>query len=636
VRGPDTNQKFQVTESIFVNAKLIELLKKGYASQQQGNLAAAENSYRRVLKYDANNAMALNLMGVVCLRRSRLREASRFLLKALSVSPSDAETHLNLGLAYIGLKELSKAQKAFENSLNLNRNHPVAWYNLGNVMMAMGRQDQAINCYESALALWPDYFDCLNNLSAALKEVGRLEHALQVIERAIRIDGSRSMLHDNKGLVLMKAGRYEEARMAFEQAVSLGGGNVSRINLSTALKQTGEQQAAVEILQGVLKEDADNAEAHSQLGILQVQLGDTEFAAQHLRRALELSPGHVNALYELSKMRNQHLSDDEVSRIRTLLEDVRQPNTARALLYFALAFEHEKREEFDTSFNFLLQGQEIKASRNQYDGDARTEYLSVSRQVFPVELKDVKRTSSDLPVPLFVVGMPRSGTTLVEQIISTHSAVTDGGEAGFVHELAEQTWAMTQEKYPFSMNRINAEQARELRDIYLEKMVERCGHNRFLVDKNPQNFNFIGLIATVFPEARILHCKRDPLDNCVSIFRLPFEEEHAYSHDLAALGHYYRIHLELMDFWKTCYPEQILTVGYEDLVGDLEQQARRMLEFIGVEFEQQVLSFFENERIVLTPSADQVRQPVYDSRIRFWKNYEKHLGPLVESLEGVI
>ena len=534
------------------------------------------------------------------------------------------------------MKELSKAQKAFENSLNLKRNQPVAWYNLGNVMAATDRHDQAIRCYESALALWPDYVDCLNNLSVALKEVGRLDHALQIIERAIRIDASRTMLHDNKGLVLMKAGRYEEARKAFEEAVSLGGGSVSRINLSMALKQTGDQQVAIEILERVLNEDAGNAEAHAQLGVLYVQLGDTERAARHLRWALELVPGHVKALYELSKMRSQRLSDDEVSRIHGLLEEARQPNTARALLYFALAFEHEKREEFDTSFTFLLKGQEIKASRNQYDGDARTEYLVVSRHVFPVGLKDVEPARDDLPVPVFVVGMPRSGTTLVEQIISSHSAVTDGGEVGFVHELAEQTWAMTQEKYPLSMNRINVEQARQLRDTYVEKMVERCGRNRFLVDKNPQNFNFVGLIATVFPEARILHCRRDPLDNCVSIFRLPFEEEHAYSHDLAALGHYYRVHVELMDFWKTCYPDRILTVDYEDLVGDLEQQARRMLEFIGVEFERQVLSFFENERIVLTPSADQVRQPIYASRIRFWKKYEKHLGPLVESLRGVI
>jgi len=625
---------FQALECNVVNAEFFETLKKGYAAQQQGDLAAAENIYRRVLEQDANNVIALNLMGVVCLRKSQPAEASRYLREALSVDPADPETHLNLGLAYLGLEELSRAREAFEHSLEINRKQPVAWYNLGNVMAAVGRQDEAIRCFESALALQPNYIDCLNNLSVTLKEAGRLEHALQVIERAIRIDGSRSILHDNRGLVLLKTARYEAAREAFERAVGLGGGSLSRINLSAALKQLGQEQAAVEVLTGVLKEDEGNAEAHSQLGILHVQLGDTELAVHHLRRALERDPNHVNALFELSKLRDRQLTEAQVAGIHALLENSRQSDGARALLCFALAFEHEKRGEYETGFDFLSQGQKIKASRNRYDAAARVEYLEVSRQVFPVEPKNVDRAEDDLPVPVFIVGMPRSGTTLVEQVISSHSAITAGGEVGFVRDLAEQTWAMTREKFPLSMRRIGAEQARQLRDTYLRRMVERCGRNRFVVDKNPLNFNFIGLIATVFPEARIIYCTREPLDNCVSIFRLPFEEEHAWSHDLAALGHYYRQHVALMDFWKACYADRILTVGYEDLVADLERQAHRMLGFIGVGFEQQVLSFFENRRIVLTPSADQVRQPIYDHRIQVWKRYRAHLGPLIESLES--
>lgn len=616
-----------------MNPKLIALLKKGYNYQRQGNLAAAEKNYLRVLKHDKRNAVALNLMGVVCIFKSDHDTAVRYLQKALSVNPNDAETHLNLGLAFMAMRRVSSAQSEFERSLKIKPDQPVAWYNLGNAMASSGRHDQAIACFESALALNPNYVDCLNNLSVSLKESGRLEHALQVIDIAIGIDPARSTLFDNKGTIFLRDARYEEAREAFEQAIRLGGNIASKLNLSTALKQMGDELAAAEILNSVLKEDERNPEAHNQLGILLVQMGDTAQAARHFRRALELFPNHAVSFYELSKLTDQRLTESDVATIQTLLKNAQQSDSSKASLYFALAFEFEKREKFETSFDYLLKGQRIKATHHPYDVSEREDYLKVTQRVFPVEQKKIDISGGVFPVPIFVVGMPRSGTTLIEQIISSHSAITGAGEVRFINGLVEKTWRMTQEKFPLSVAHINTKQALELRETYLQQMVGRLGHAQFIVDKNPLNFNFIGLIGTIFPEARVLYCKRNPLDNCVSIFRLPFSEEHSYAHDLSALGHYYHQHVKLMDFWKSCYAEQILTVPYEDVVEDFEQQARRMLEFIGVEFEDQVLSFFENKRIVLTPSAEQVRLPIYGDRVQYWKRYEKHLGPLIRSLK---
>lgn len=631
---PHLDSTFEALDPIAVNPKLILLLKQGYAFQQQGNLPEAENCYLQVLRTDSNNEPALNLMGLVCIRQAKFTEAVRHLEKALSVNPNDAETHNNLGLACKELKQLSRAQKAFEISLKLNPKQPASWNNLGNVLAATDHHDQAIKCFESALSMDGNYVDCLNNLSVSLKEVGRLEHALQVIDRALKIEPSRSLSHNHKGEILLRATQYEKARKAFEQSIKLDNSIVSRTNLSTALKQLDESQAAVAVLQGVIAEEANNSEALHHLGVIYEQLGDSEKAAQYFRLAIKHTPNHASSYYQLSKLRNQRLDKDEFQKVRALLEDSELLDIFRSPLYFALACEYEKRGDYEACFDCLLKGQKIRGARHPYDKSVQTAYLDAVQKVFPVTKQNSVTQQDDLPTPVFVIGMPRSGTTLTEQIISSHSEITGGGEIGFINDLVKQATAMTRQPYPVSIKHLTAEQLQQLRRGYLHRMVERFGHNRFLVDKNPLNFNMTGVIATVFPEAKILYCKRDAMDNCVSIFRLPFDDNQGYSHELAALGHYYRLHEKLMDFWNSCYPDRILMVRYEATVEHLEQQARRMLDFIGVAFEQQVLSFFENDRIVMTPSAEQVRQPIYRDRIQSWKKYEKFLGPLVASLEA--
>ncbi|MEE4216054.1 MAG: sulfotransferase [Xanthomonadales bacterium] len=616
-----------------MNPKIIALLEQGYALQQQGKLHAAEKNYRQVLRLDRTNEFALNLLGVVCIRTSRPAEALQLLETALGVNARDAETHNNLGLACTELKQFPKARAAFERSLKLNRQQPATWNNLGNVLAATDQHDQAIRCFESALSLDGRYVDCLNNLSVSLKEVGRLEHALQVIDRAIQLEPGRSMSHNNKGEILLRATQYEQADAAFEQAIRLDGSVVARINHSTALKQLGRDQAAVQVLKDVLAQEKDNSEALNHLGVLYEQLGDMEKAAECFRLALKYTPDHASSFYQLSKLKNQRLTEQEFGKVNSLLEAPQLLDIFRSSLYFALACEYEKRKDYESSFENLLKGQNIKANRQPYNQSAPLEYLEAVKPIFPIELKIDVSPRDDRPTPVFVVGMPRSGTTLTEQILSSHSAITGAGEIGFISEAVKQASTMTRKPFPECVKALSREQVLQLRTGYLQRMVQRFGHNRFLVDKNPLNFNLLGVIATIFPEAKIIYCKRNPMDNCLSIFRLPFDDNQGYSHDLAALGHYYRQHENLVAFWMSCYPGRIMTVHYEDTVQQLEQQARRMLDFIGVGFEEQVLSFFDNERIVMTPSAEQVRQPIYTDRVDAWKKFEKHLGPLIEALE---
>jgi len=614
-----------------VNSELIKLLEKGFASQQQGDLVSAEKAYRRVLKRDRQNEFALNLMGVVCVRSNRPKEAIDYLERALRVNARDPETHNNLGLAYIELNKFSEAREAFEESLRLNSKQPATLNNLGNALASVDKHDEAISHFEAAIALDREYVDCLNNLSVSLKEVGRLDHALQVANLAIKLDPNRSVSHNYKGEVFLQTTQYKEARAEFERAVELDGSIEAKINLSTALKQLGKERAAVEVLQDVLDVESNNAEALNHLGVLQEQLGDMEQAAKYFRLAIKSVPNHASSYYQLSKLKDQRLTSDEIASINALLKDPQLLDVFKSSLYFALACDYEKDKDFESSMSCFLKAQAVKAKRNAYDESAMAAYIEESKQRFPLEL-DSREQTDDLPTPVFIIGMPRSGTTLTEQIISSHSEIVGAGEVGFINDLAKTTSEMTKRPYPESLQYLSLEQSQILRKTYLKRMVERCGGKNVVVDKNPLNFNFVGFIAGIFPEARILYCKRDAMDNCVSIFRLPFDDNQGYSHDLSSLGTYYRQHEVLMRFWVSHYPDQILQIDYEQTVEDLENQAHAMLDFIGVEFEKQVLKFFENDRIVMTPSAEQVRQPIYKSSVNAWVRYGEALNPLKEAL----
>ena len=618
-----------------MNQDLIKLQEKGFASQQQGDLNAAEKDYLKVLKHDKQNEFALNLLGVVCVRTKRYQEAVRYLSRAVRVNAKDPETHNNLGLAYKGLTDFQKARKAFEQSLHLNARQPVALNNLGNTFAAVDDHEHAISAFEAALSHDPNYVDCLNNLAMSLKEVGRLNDALRVLEHAIGIDEARSPSHNSKGEVLLQATQYEKARDAFRRAVEIDGNLVAKINLSTALKQLGDESGARETLEEVLTAEENNTEAHNHLGVLLEQMGETELAAKHFRLALKYTPNHASSFYQLSRLKDHPLSKREVEKIESLLKDPKLLDIFRASLLFALAWHYEHRKEYLASIDYFLLAQAVKARQHPYEESETVRHVETSERVFPVALDLPDRERDDLPVPVFVVGMPRSGTTLTEQIVASHSEIIGAGEVGFASDMIKQASELTGVPFPESIERLTIEQARQLRKTYLTRMVERFGQSRLVVDKNPMNFNFLGAIATILPEAKFLYCRRDPMDNCVSIFRLPFDDSQRYAHDLSALGHYYLQHVKLMDHWIASYPDQILTVSYEDTVADIETQARHMLDFVGVDFQEQVLSFYATKRIVMTPSSEQVRQPIYNSSVNSWRRYGTALRPLIQALGGV-
>jgi hypothetical protein len=340
------------------------------------------------------------------------------------------------------------------------------------------------------------------------------------------------------------------------------------------------------------------------------------------------------AHYYLAQLRGRSTTDEEFGLMKKLWEEHDMLENDRMYMAFALARSHEQRQQYDEAFRFLEEGNRIKAEMRLYDDEDTGRFvdsLAASAQA-AAEILGYDAGCPDSR-PVFVLGMPRSGTSLTEQILASHSEVAGAGELSYAYDMAHRVRELTQQAFPENLLQLSKEQLRGLGEYYLSRHSTENLAFRHLVDKTPLNFQYIGLLGLALPNARFIHCHRDPVQNCFSIHKIPFDKKQAYAHDLVSLGQYYNRYWGLMQRWKAMFPGRILDVRYEDTVADVETQGRRMLDFLGLPFEQQVLDFHKSKRLVKTPSASQVRQPIYSDALQAWRKYEKHLGPLVGAID---
>ncbi len=305
----------------------------------------------------------------------------------------------------------------------------------------------------------------------------------------------------------------------------------------------------------------------------------------------------------------------------------------RSHVHFGLGEAYDQQGQTDKAFNAWLIANQDKAESYPYDLDKRTSYQA-STIAFSKALRArlVEPPAENIRQLVFIVGMQRSGTSLTDQILASNTQVSSLGEIGYADEMAVQVKELTGKHYPQGLSGLSQEDISLLRESFLGKISQRYSAAPVLIDKTPMNFQYLGLLAEVFPSAKFIHCSRNPMDNCFSIFKLAFTDDQDYAHGLKSLGDHYRLYKGLMDQWKKLYPQRILDVRYEDTVSNIQEQCVRLVEFLGLAFEPEMLEFYSTERLVRTPSASQVRKPIYKSSVQAWKKYERHLQPLAEAL----
>ena len=618
----------------YVHMTITDLLKAGLACYQQGNLDGAEKKFRQVILDDSHNIHGLNLLGMVCVNSGRPEEAVQLITEALKIKPADAQAQGNLGLAYQRMGNLTLAESCFRKSIEIGAVTPTIFNSLGNVLRESGRAAEAVQVYESTLKVDSNYPECWTNLSQALVDMGEFGRALQAVSRALQIDPAFAEAHNQMAEVYRNTFKYDLAISAYKKSLELCPTLYeSMLGLATVYRESEDVDSSLEVLNRLIELEPRHAKAHAALGILKEQIGDTVAAADCFKKAIELAPDAVSPHYHLSQIKGRIISQDEIVAMERLQKVTDLSPKDKSHIHFGLGDAYDQKGQTDKAFKAWLIANQSKAERYPYDLDKRTGHRD-STITYSKALtgRFTESPAEDIRQLVFIVGMQRSGTSLTDQILASNTKVSSLGEVGYADEMAVQVKELTGKHYPQGLSGLSQEDINLLRANFLGKISQSHSADPVLIDKTPMNFQYLGLLAEVFPNAKFIHCSRNPMDNCFSIFKMAFADDQDFAHELKSLGDHYRLYKGLMDQWKEMYPQRILDVRYEDTVSNIQEQCVRLVEFLGLAFEPEMLEFYSTKRLVRTPSASQVRKPIYKSSVQAWKKYEQHLQPLLDAL----
>jgi tetratricopeptide (TPR) repeat protein len=611
--------------------------KLGNALQILGRPAEAIPHYERVLAAGNESADAHTNLGNALQLLGRLDDAQSHYERALALDPSRPESHNNLAVLLAARNHPTMAIAHYELALALKPDYYEALNNLGNALQSLGRDLEAIHQYELAVSLRPDQPEARNNLGNVLAALKRPLDAIDQYKKALAIRPDYAEVYNNLGNALSFLGRFDEAITQYRQAVALrpayGG---AHNNLGTALLASRRAEEAVTHYQKALACEPNNADIHSNLGVALNTLGEVAHARVAFARAVSLAPRKTEFYLNLLSCKRITADDPRLATMLELYRDVASLSVHDQIaLHFALGRIYADLDEHERSFRHLTWGNTLKRRELIYDEATALGLFARTKATFTSELMSAKRGAGDPSrVPVFVLGMPRSGSTLVEQILASHSQVFGAGE---LHEFGDAVDVIARANnwsYPEMVANMSAEQLRQLGRSYVDSIRACAPSAARIVDKLPGNFGSVGLIHLALPNARIIHTTRHPLDTCLSCFSLLFARGQPFSYDLAELGRYYRGYHTLMQHWHAVLPQGVmLEVRYEDVVSDLEGQARAMVTHCGLEWEESCLAFHQTRRPVHTASMTQVRQPIYRTSIGRWRRYKDQLKRLIEALE---
>jgi len=582
--------------------------------------------YERALQREPRVGEVLNNLGNALLELGRPAEAAAHYRAALEDRPKDAGIHCNLGNALRQLGQFREAIASSERAIALNPSLGMAHNNLGLSLAGLGEREQAVAGYRQALALNPTDVKALGNLGTVLRELGEHREALRLHGKAVELEPQRPENHCELGDSLYELRRLAEAGDSYRRALALRPAYpAAQVHLATALRAQGRAAEAEAGCRAVLAVDPSHIDALSLLAELHADRGKFQQAHELFERVIELNPDYTSAYCSITAHRRMTRDDTLwLKRAQALLERS-LPLSEQIGLCYALGKYFDDVAQYDDAFQHYRQANELtKRHGPGYDRDKLVRLRErISRHFDAARMRRVQVGTSSSELPVFVIGMPRSGTSLAEQILASHPQVFGAGEVRFW----DQAFARLEKEGLESeaAMRIVPELARE----YLGRVSGLAGSACRVIDKMPANFLHAGLIHATLPRARIIHMQRHPLDTCLSVYCQNFFNVGRYANDLDDLAHYYGEYVRITDHWRAVLPtEALLEVPYEGLVEDQERWSRRMVEFIGLEWDPRCLEFHQTQRVVITASKWQVRQKIHSTSIGRWRNYEKHLTSL--------
>ena len=656
--------------------KIQALFAKATKRLQQGDALAAKQGLLKVVKKVPDSAVAWYNLGLSHQHLGEHERAITAYAKAVKIKPDFIDSWINLAVAYKATGDLQQAKDAAERSAILDPNHPRTNNLLGTLAAEHDDQESALEFFEESLKVAPDFDDARFNLATLYYRIGQDEKALEVGESLFRTRPDNKEYMQLYARILIAMGRHEEVSLVIEQLQGLYPDDETTLRLELAFREAIQDQfGRLDVTENLLRQfpndadvwnsrgvaylqldsvekaksccekaialDPERAGFESNLGLAFSSLGDKQNAEHHYRRALQLDQEYAEAYRNFTMLKRfSSIDDPDAQKIRTLLDKEGLAEPSLIELSFALGKIYDDCGEYEMAFTAYKRGNDLKFKAASVNLEHYFAHMNRIAEVFdrpPTETADAEIGLR----PIFVLGMPRSGTTLVEQIISRHPYVFGCGELPCIDSTITRLEKASDPMRVYPDDFLDV----PLKEINKEVVaygtwVNRLHHieTEYITDKMPFNFIHIWLIKSMFPKAPVVHCRRHPLDTIVSNYFQFFSSDISYAYDLEALANYYVHYHRLMEHWSEMFGQAITEIRYEDLIQDSAAQTRYLIEAIGLPWNETCLDPKRSDTAVRTASVWQVRQDIYTQSKERWRNYETHLAPVIEILtkEGIL
>ena len=628
-----------------------------------------------IIRVVGDHPMALLVLGTSRRLRGEVNAALEILQPLAQAQPDWAMAQLELGIALGRARNGDAALEALQRAVSLKPDLPQAWLALGDHFMATGEAENADAAYarhirfstrdpallaaanalhegripeaermlREQLKRAPTDVAAIRMLAEVAARIGRNEDAENLLSRCLELAPGFHAARQNYALILHRANKPSQALSQLEQLLAVEPANTGYLNLkAVVLCRIGDYEPAIELYQDILVQYPRHPKIWMSYGHALKTAGHVERAIEAYRNSLQLQPDFGEVWWSLANLKTFRFTDDDVATMRTALENPGLGAEDRQHLEFALGKALEDAGEYGPSFAHYQRGNELRRASLHYDADDTSARVARIKRSYTRDFFARREgCGAAAPDPIFIVGLPRAGSTLLEQILSSHSAVEGTME---LPEITSITRALRQQgdadqamPYHDVVEAMQPDELRALGERYLEHTrIQRKTDAPLFIDKMPNNFLHIGLIQLMLPNAKIIDARRHPLACCFSGYKQHFARGQSFTYSLDDIGRYYRDYVELMAHFDEVLPGRIHRVIYERMVDDTEAEVRRLLDYCGLPFEESCLRFFENTRPVRTASSEQVRKPIYREGIDHWRNYEPWLGPLKGALGPVL
>jgi tetratricopeptide (TPR) repeat protein len=638
-----------------------------------GQLEQAEHKCSSMLVNHPQDVNIIGLHGAILLKLGRIDEALVALQSAIALEPEFAKPHEDLGRLFLIRNEPDQAARHFSQAIRLDDSQASAYGGLASALTQLGRRKEAESAHQQFMELSPvagtlleadqllhdgdtaqaeqlcsellrrepDDTRVLRMLARIASDDERYGVAEQLLRRIIALSPNECLPHTELGRFLVEQSRFPEAIEMFELATSLNEGSADNHRLlGEALAMIGRSADALTFYQQALRLDPEDPHSLAGQGHMLRITGNSDDAIACYEKCTVVQPGFSDAWWSLASLKDYRLSDEQVQTIHKQIASGDLGTDSEIAMRFALARTSEARGEYEAAWQDYSRGNSLKRESINHDPEQTERMHDAIIKRFSSDFLGHKTpAAASMHTPVFILGMPRSGSTLIEQILASHSKVEGAGELPYVNMLSSTLGRQRLDgpRYPELMSELTEEQLESLGKAYIyHSSVHRRQGLPYLTDKMPANFSHIGLIHMMLPKAKIIDVRRHPLGTCLANYRQLYALGKNQTYDLVELAEYYLEYRRMMDHWQEVLPGRVLQVNYEEVVADLESQVRRLLDYCELPWEDVCLDFHKNTRPVNTASAEQVRQPIYTDAIDFWKHYELQLEPARKILEPVL